>query len=179
MGRAELDLLDLATLQQPSTAASPPEHRRLVEEKPKRSRFAKALLIVLGCFLTVVLGAAGIFFRTCQPWESKQIPGAANTRSSPFLALDEFMINLKDDSGKNMILLCDLTLEAADPGRLSADQKTDLRRTVYRKFKQRRAEQVRFPKFKKEFAGELKTELNGMYGESFITNVYITRFVIL
>jgi len=173
MGRAELDLLDLATLPQPSTAAS---H---AEEKPKRSRFATALVIVMGCFLTVALGAAGIYYWTSQPWGSKQIPGAANTGPSPFLALDKFMINLKDDSGKNMILFCDLTLEAADPGRLSADQKTDLRRTVYRKFKQRRAEQVRVPKFKQEFAGELKTELNGVYGENFITNVYITRFVIL
>jgi flagellar basal body-associated protein FliL len=89
------------------------------------------------------------------------------------------MINLKDDSGKNIIVFCDLALEAADPGRLSADQKTDLRRTVYRKFKQRRAEQVRYPKFKQEFAGELKTELNGLYGENFITNVYFTSFIIM
>ncbi len=172
MGRAELDLLELPDQEQLPVAQSAPEG------PPPRSRFTRALFIMLGCCLTLVLGAAGIFFWTYQPWESKQIPGEANI-SSPFLQFDRFMINLKDDSGKNMIVFCDLALEAADPGRLSADQKMDLRRTVYRKFKQRRAEQVRYPKFKQEFAGELKTELNGLYGENFITNVYFTRFIIL
>lgn len=172
MGRAELDIFELPDPDQLPVAQDTPE------EQPRRSRLAKALLIVLGCCLTLVLGAAGIFFWTYEPWESKQVPGEANI-SSPYLQFDRFMINLKDASGKNMIVSCDLSLESADPGGLSADQKMDLRRTVYRKFKRRQAEQVRYPKFKQEFAGELKAELNGLFGENFITNVYFTRFVIL
>jgi flagellar basal body-associated protein FliL len=137
------------------------------------------VLIILGCCLAVGLGAAGIILWNYQPWQSKQIPGEANTGSSPFLAFDKFLINIRDDSGKNMIVFCDLALEAADPGRISPEQKMDLRRAVYRKFKQRRADQIRVPKFKQEFAGELKAELNGIYGGNFIKNVYFTRFIIL
>lgn len=173
MGRAELDLLDLSTLGQPAAAGGD------AGEQPRRSRFARALLVVLSGCLAFVLGAAGIFFWTYQPLPSKHEAGEANIGKSPYIDCDKFMINWQDDAGKNMIVFCDLTLEAADPGRLSEDQKTDLRRTVYRKFKQRKAEQVRVPKFKQEFAGELKAELNGIYGENFITNVYFTRFVIL
>jgi flagellar basal body-associated protein FliL len=172
MGRAELDLLDLPDLDQlPAVQGDS-------EEPARRSRLVRVLFIVVGCCLAVVLGAAGIFFWSYHPQDGKQLPGEANI-SSPYLQFDRFMINLKDESGKNMIVLCDLILEAVDPGRLSADQKMDLRRTVYRKFKQRRAEQVRYPKFKQEFAGELKTELNGLYGDNFITNVYFTRFYII
>lgn len=173
MGRAELDLLELPDLDQlPAVQGSS-------EEPPRRSRLVRVLLIAAGCCLTLVLGAAGIFFWSYHPpQDGKPVPGEANI-SSPYLQFDRFMINLKDESGKNMIVLCDLTLESIDPGRLSADQKMDLRRTVYRKFKQRRAEQVRYPRFKQEFVGELKAELNGLYGDNFITNVYFTRFYIM
>ncbi|MEN6466366.1 MAG: flagellar basal body-associated FliL family protein [Syntrophaceae bacterium] len=173
MGRAELDLLDLSTLEQF------PVQESGGGGTPQRPRFGRVLMLVLGACLTVVIGAAGVCFWLYQPPAGKQDAGEANIPGSPYIAVDRFTINLKDDSGNNVILFCDLALEAVDPGRLSAEQKMDLRRAIYRKFKQRRAEQVRVPKFKQEFAGELKAELNGIYGENFITNVYFTRFIIL
>lgn len=172
MGRAELDLLDLAGLELPAVAGGE-------EGEPRGPRFSRKLMIILGACLTVVIGAAGIFMWSYQPPAGREDAREAAVAGSPYIAVDRFMINLKDDAGRNVILFCDLTLEAADPGRLSAEQKTHLRRIIYRKFKQRKAEQVRVPKFKQEFAGELKAELNGIYGENFITSVYFTRFTIL
>jgi flagellar basal body-associated protein FliL len=173
MGRAELDLLDLSGLELPAVAASGEEG------EPGGPRFSGKLMMILGACLTVVIGAAGIFLWIYQPPAGKKDAGEAIVAGSPYIAVDRFMVNLKDDAQRDVILLCDLTLEAADPGRLSPEQKTDLRRIIYRKFKQRKAEQVRVPKFKQEFAGELKAELNGIYGENFITGVYFTRFIIL
>ncbi len=173
MGRAELDLLDLSTLEQLPVGVSGGDEQR------QRPRFVRMLMLALAGCLIIIAGAGGVFFWFYQPPAGKQDAVESNAPGSPYIAVDRFMINLKDDSGNNVILFCDLTLEAVDPGRLNAEQRTDLRRAIYRKFKQRRAEQVRLPKFKQEFAGELKTELNGIYGENFITSVYFTRFTIL
>lgn len=91
---------------------------------------------------------------------------------------DGFVIDQKDDKGHIWIVFCDVALElnksktatAVDSGRI------DVRNVIYTLLKQEPVKDGLSPEGKIRFKAKLRNELNNLFGENLVKNIYFTRY---
>ena len=92
----------------------------------------------------------------------------------------DFVIDLKDRTGKSKILMCDVTFDVAD-GTNITPLKGDrtIRNLIYSTVKGKDAVALKSMEERKRLKKELSIEMNKMFGGGFVKNVYFTNFVIM
>jgi len=91
---------------------------------------------------------------------------------------DGFVIDQKDDKGHIWIVFCDVALEldksktatAVDSGRI------DVRNVIYTLLKQEPVKDGLSSEGKIRFKARLRNELNNLFGENLVKNIYFTRY---
>lgn len=89
-----------------------------------------------------------------------------------------FVIDQKDEKGHIWIVFCDVALEldksetatAVDSGRI------DVRNVIYTLLKQEPVKDGLSPEGKTRFKARLRNELNNLFGENLVKNIYFTRY---
>jgi flagellar basal body-associated protein FliL len=92
----------------------------------------------------------------------------------------DFIIDLKDKTGKSKILMCDVAFDVADATNITP-LKGDrtIRNLIYKTVKGKNAVALKSMEERKRLKNELSMEMNKMFGDGFVKNVYFTNFVIM
>ncbi len=92
----------------------------------------------------------------------------------------DFIIDLKDTSGKSKILICDVAIDISD-NRNVADlvNNKDVREIIYRTARGKSAVALRSLEERKRLKNEMARELDKMLGEGIVKNVYFTNYIIM
>ncbi|MEN6620525.1 MAG: flagellar basal body-associated FliL family protein [Smithella sp.] len=94
--------------------------------------------------------------------------------------LKDFIIDLRDKTGKSKILVCDFVLEVNSTENISGlENREDIRNIIYQTATGRSAVALRSVDERNKLKKELLRELNQLLGDGFIKNVYLTNYVIM
>lgn len=135
----------------------------------------------------VMLGLiAGIFISLNEgmdkrgPVEQKKrtvsgIPAPAEGKMALF---EGFVVDQKDEKGNIWIVFCDVALELDKPKTAKAvdSDRVDVRNVIYTLLKQETAKEGLSPEGKTRLKERLKNELNNLFGENLVKNIYFTRY---
>ncbi|MBW2569457.1 MAG: flagellar basal body-associated FliL family protein [Deltaproteobacteria bacterium] len=91
-----------------------------------------------------------------------------------FECFNDFIVYLKDDRGKDRVLICDVVVELNQKMELS-QKKIELRKNIYNTLKKLSG----FSEIKRELKEEIKSSLNKFMDDEIIKDVYFTKFVLL
>jgi flagellar basal body-associated protein FliL len=91
----------------------------------------------------------------------------------------DFIIDLKDKTGKSKILMCDVALEVTGEGVAELENRTDIRNLIYQTVTGKNAVVLRSLEERKRLRNELLQEANKILGERIVKNVYFTNYVIM
>jgi flagellar basal body-associated protein FliL len=92
----------------------------------------------------------------------------------------DFVIDLKDKAGKSRILMCDVVLDVNEEKNIAElERGQNVRNLIYQTAKGKNAVALKSMEERKRLKKELSVELNKMFGEGIIKNVYFTSFIIL
>lgn len=92
----------------------------------------------------------------------------------------DFIIDLKDKTGKSKILMCDFVFDIGEEENIAGlENREDIRSLIYQTTKGRSAIALRSIEERKKLKKELLQELNKMLGDGFIKNIYVTNYVIM
>lgn len=107
-------------------------------------------------------------------------PAVAEKEKAYLAFFNDFVINLKDNTGKSRILRLDITFEVK--GDMQIDKEINnigVRNMIYNTARGKNAVAMKSIEERKKLKMELSAELNRMFGEDFVRNVYFTKYVIL
>lgn len=91
----------------------------------------------------------------------------------------DFVVELKDKTGKSKILMCDIVLDLKEGNNIAElESRKDVRNLIYQMAKGKNVVALRSIEERKKLKNELSAELNKLCGEG-IQNVYFTNFVIM
>ena len=93
---------------------------------------------------------------------------------------NDFVIDLKDTSGKSKILFCDVAIDISE--NYNAAQlvnSKDVRKIIYHTAKSKSAVALRSLEERKRLKNEITKELEKMLGEGIVKNVYFTNYIIM
>ncbi len=92
----------------------------------------------------------------------------------------DFIIDLKDKTGKSKILLCDVVFDLSEAGKpAELENRSDIRSIIYSTATGRNAVVLRSIEERKRLKQEILQELNKMLGAGIVKNVYFTNYVIM
>jgi flagellar basal body-associated protein FliL len=92
----------------------------------------------------------------------------------------DFIIDLKDKTGKCKILMCDVVFEVSEAGNIAElENREDIRNMIYQTATGKNAVVLRSIEERKKLKNELLQEANKMLGDGIIKNVYFTNYVIM
>lgn len=92
----------------------------------------------------------------------------------------DFIIDLKDKTGKDKILMCDVALDVSEAGNIAKlENSEDIRNIIYQTTAGRNAVVLRSIDERNNLKKELLREVNRMLGEGVVKNVYFTNYVIM
>jgi flagellar basal body-associated protein FliL len=92
----------------------------------------------------------------------------------------DFVIDLKDKAGKSRILICDVVLDVNEEKSIEElERGQNVRNLIYQTAKGKNAVALKSMEERKRLKKELSMELNKMFGEGIVKNVYFTSFIIL
>lgn len=137
----------------------------------------------------VILGLiAGIFISLNEgmdergPIEQKKrtISGPPIPAEGQIALFEGFVVDQKDEKGKIWIIFCDVALELEKPETAKAvdSDRADVRNVIYTLLKQETVKEGLSPEGKTRLKERLKNELNNLFGENQVKNIYFTRYEI-
>lgn len=92
----------------------------------------------------------------------------------------DFIIDLKDKTGKDKILMCDVALDVSEAGNIAElESSEDIRNIIYQTATGRNAVALRSIEERNRLKKELLLEVNKMLGDGVVKNVYFTNYVIM
>ena len=92
----------------------------------------------------------------------------------------DFIIDLKDTSGKSKILVCDVAIDVIEnENAAQLVNNKDVRKIIYRTAKGKSAIALKSLEERKRLKNEMAKELEKMLGEGVIKNVYFINYVIM
>lgn len=92
----------------------------------------------------------------------------------------DFIIDLKDKTGKDRILMCDVALEVSEAGNITGlESSEDIRNIIYQTAAGRNAVVLRSIEERNKLKKELLREVNKMLGDGVVKNVYFTNYLIM
>jgi flagellar basal body-associated protein FliL len=92
----------------------------------------------------------------------------------------DFIIDLKDSTGKSKILMCDVVFDVSEAGNMAElESREDIRNMIYRTATEKNAVVLRSMEERKKLKKELLQEANKMLGDGVIKNVYFTNYLIM
>ena len=93
---------------------------------------------------------------------------------------NDFVIDLKDTSGKSKILVCDVAIDISDNQNVAQlVNNKDVRKIIYRTAKGKSAVALKSLEERKRLKNEITKELEEMLGEGIVKNVYFTNYIIM
>jgi flagellar basal body-associated protein FliL len=108
------------------------------------------------------------------------VPAAPPAEKVTTIYFKDFIIDLKDTSGKSKILICDIAIDVSenqDAAKLVND--ADVRDIIYRTAKGKSAVALRSLEERKRLKDEMARELGKILGEGIVKNVYFTNYIII
>jgi len=134
----------------------------------------------------VMLGLiAGIFIGLYEgidergPVEQKKRAVTGIPAPAEGMALFEgFVIDQKDEKGNIWIVFCDVALELEKPRTAQAidSDRVDVRNVIYILLKKETVKEGLSPEGRSHLKEKLKNELNNLFGENLVKNIYFTRY---
>lgn len=134
----------------------------------------------------VMLGLiAGIFIGLYEgidergPVEQKKRAVTGIPAPAEGMALFEgFVIDQKDEKGNIWIVFCDVALELEKPRTAQAidSDRVDVRNVIYILLKKETVKEGLSPEGRSHLKERLKNELNNLFGENLVKNIYFTRY---
>jgi flagellar basal body-associated protein FliL len=92
----------------------------------------------------------------------------------------DFVIDLKDKTGKSRILMCDVALDVNEEKNIAElERGQTARNVIYQTVKGKNAVALRSIEERKRLKKELSVELNKLFGEGIVKNLYFTSFIII
>lgn len=92
----------------------------------------------------------------------------------------DFIIDLKDTSGKSKILVCDVAIDISENENSAQPiNSKDVRKIIYLAAKGKSAVALRSLDERKRLKNEMAKELEKMLGEGIVKNVYFTNYLIM
>jgi flagellar basal body-associated protein FliL len=93
---------------------------------------------------------------------------------------NDFIIDLKDKAGKSKILMCDVVLDVNEEKNIARlERGQNVRNLIYQTAKGKNAVALRSLEERKRLKKEIAVELNKIFGEDIVKNVYFTSFLII
>jgi flagellar basal body-associated protein FliL len=93
---------------------------------------------------------------------------------------NDFIIDLKDKAGKSKILMCDVVLDVNEEKNIARlERGQNVRNLIYQTAKGKNAVDLRSLEERKRLKKEIAVELNKIFGEDIVKNVYFTSFLII
>ncbi len=93
---------------------------------------------------------------------------------------NDFIIDLKDKTGKSKILMCDVVFDVSEADKIGdLENRSDIRSLIYSTATGRNAVVLRSIEERKRLKQELLQELNKMLGDGIVKNVYFTNYLIM
>jgi flagellar basal body-associated protein FliL len=94
--------------------------------------------------------------------------------------LKDFIIDLKDKTGKSKIFQCDVALDLYEKTKIAElENRKDVRFLIYQAAKGKNALALKSLEERKRFKKELSSEMNKMLGGDIVKNVYFMNYVIM
>jgi flagellar basal body-associated protein FliL len=208
--KARLDLLEEMPDIELAPPDVRPEAEDVVEMKVgKGSRWALNKLLLIGVPVTlimlVIFGILVYYFWPHTPAPShqaevtKSVPPASpkpieppapvvETKKSMSVAeknirtiyITDFMIDLKDNQGRNRILLCDVAMDiAADEALDRLEDSLDLRNLIYRTTQRWSAVALKSIEERKKLKKELADQIDKLTGKTVVRKVYFLNYFII
>lgn len=89
-----------------------------------------------------------------------------------------FVIDQKDEKGNIWIVFCDVALELEKPRTAQAidSDRVDVRNVIYILLKKETVKEGLSPEGRSHLKERLKNELNNLFGENLVKNIYFTRY---
>lgn len=157
------------------------------------------IILIATPSLIVILVITGLLWsyltKKVEPLPETKLAAPSNVlgkkESSPALVTDEskkintvyfkdFVIDLKDKSGKSKILMCDVVFDIVEGINVAeTDKGKNIRNVIYQTTKGKNAVALKSIEERKRLKNELSTELNKILGDGFVKNVYFINFIIL
>jgi flagellar basal body-associated protein FliL len=92
----------------------------------------------------------------------------------------DFIVDLKDKTGKSKILLCDVVFDVNEAEKIAElENRNDIRNLIYQTATGRNAVVLRSIEERKRLKKDLLQELNKILGDGVVKNVYFTNYVIM
>ncbi|MEI6610824.1 MAG: flagellar basal body-associated FliL family protein, partial [Deltaproteobacteria bacterium] len=92
----------------------------------------------------------------------------------------DFIIDLKDTSGRSKILVCDVAIDIMEnENAAKLVNSKEVRKIIYRTAKGKSAVALRSLEERKRLKNEMAKELEKMLGEGVIKNVYFLNYIIM
>jgi flagellar basal body-associated protein FliL len=92
----------------------------------------------------------------------------------------DFVIDLKDKAGKSRILMCDVVLDVNEEKKIAQmEGGQNVRNLIYQTAKVKNVVALKSLEERKRLKKELSVELNKIFGNGTVKNVYFTSFIIM
>ncbi len=92
----------------------------------------------------------------------------------------DFIIDLKDRTGKSKILMCDVVFDVSDSVKIAElENRSDIRNIIYSTTTAKNAVVLRSIEERKRLKQEMMQELNKILGDGIVKSVYFTNYVIM
>ena len=103
------------------------------------------------------------------------IPATAEGKKALF---EGFVVDQKDEKGNLWIVFCDVVLELDEPKTAKEvdSDRVDVRNVIYTLLKKETVKEGLSPEGRNRLKERLKSELNDLFGENLVKNIYITRY---
>jgi len=192
--KAKLDIMENLPdigIVQADEISEEPIAQKIAPDKTEKWAFNKLLMILAPIGIIIIIIGASLWFLIAKviyaPQKEKPVIVAAIEEPvlRPVIELKvayvrDFMIDIKDKSGKTRVLLCDVALDVTDEKYIKElENSADLRVMIYRMAKGKTAASLKSANDRKNFKIELAQEAKSMLGNNVINNVYFTNYVIL
>jgi flagellar basal body-associated protein FliL len=106
------------------------------------------------------------------------LPAAKSVKINK-ISFNDFIINLKDKAGRSRILLCDVVLDVDEKNIAQLGRGQNVRNLIYQTARGKNTVALKSLDERKRLKNELAVELNKMFGEGIVRNVYFTSFIIM
>ena len=192
--KVTLDTLDIEELEIPLPERTAPAE----EENGKKSpRWLTAKWLWISALaLVMLIAAGGVSYwwigaqKTASRLPSQVVPTAAPLQTGPAMTplqtgavtsqVNDFIITLQDDTGKYLVMMCDLTLElSAGQDDVIRQNMVEVRKIIYELLKKTRVVSLREPGIRNGLKEDINKSVSGLLGQDAIKAVYFTKFVVL
>jgi flagellar basal body-associated protein FliL len=136
-------------------------------------------VVFLGLTAGILVGFYQSMDGNASAVQKRQAVSGTPSRETKQSALFEGMVvDQKDEKGNIRIVFCDVALELENPKTTSAitGDRVDVRMVIYDVLKKEPAQEGLSPEGRGRLKERLKRELNGLFGENLVKEVYFTRY---